>query len=71
MFLFDVFNSAIYNEAVANTRASYDYEPSSLPEREALFTQRVIWRPLQHCELSALEQLAKAAIKRHQMLIHL
>jgi L-amino acid N-acyltransferase YncA len=32
---------AIYNEAVANTTASYDYEPSTLAEREALFTQRV------------------------------
>jgi L-amino acid N-acyltransferase YncA len=32
---------AIYNEAVANTTASYDYEPSSLADREALFKQRV------------------------------
>jgi L-amino acid N-acyltransferase YncA len=32
---------AIYNEAVANTTASYDYEPSKLADREALFTQRV------------------------------
>ncbi len=32
---------AIYNEAVANTTASYDYEPQALVDREALFTQRV------------------------------
>jgi L-amino acid N-acyltransferase YncA len=32
---------AIYNEAVAHTTASYDYEPSTLADREALFTQRV------------------------------
>jgi L-amino acid N-acyltransferase YncA len=31
----------IYNEAVANTTASYDYEPRSLAEQEAIYTQRV------------------------------
>jgi L-amino acid N-acyltransferase YncA len=32
---------AIYNEAVANTTASYDYEPRALKDQEALFTQRI------------------------------
>ncbi len=32
---------AIYNEAVANTTASYDYESRLLKDQEAIFTQRV------------------------------